>query len=109
MNAIQYLSIPDEFSSAHDDTCWAYAGDALVDQIGTIMLTEQLDLVLQGVFSTYPKVPHFVHVVWLIRACVRGDQRIAPLHRAFTSVAGPEKSRNLGVLIGALCRGLAGV
>ena len=68
-------------------------------------------MVLEGVFSAYPAVPHFIHVVHLLKLSTRQDARVSHeslgrLYDAFREAARPGTSRNVGVLFAHLCRSL---
>ena len=71
----------------------------------TLMVVEQLEQVLEGLFATGPRVPHFAHVVHLLKLTISGGSP-PQLNAVYRQAHSPGVSRNVGVLIGALCRTL---
>src|SRR5438105_3580923 len=110
MDADDYLTIPPDYGAALGGVCWSRGYDAIEFDGGrTLAVVEQLALVLEGAFAAAPAVPHFAHVLHLLRLTVRGGAPDGPLRRlaeAYQQVAPAGTSRNLGALIAELCRAL---
>jgi hypothetical protein len=112
MDANDYLTLPSAYADALGGLRWAADCTAIEFDGGrTLAVVEHLALLLEGVFTAHPAVPHFAHVLHLLKLTSRGGAR-APqgparrLHEAFQAAAGPGTSRNIGVLFARLCRGL---
>jgi hypothetical protein len=112
MDADNYLTIPRVYADALGGLRWSKICDAVeFDDGRTLAVVEQLALVLEGVFSAHPEIPHFAHVLHLLKLTSRGgavDPKgpTARLHQAFLNGAGPGISRNIGVFFAHLCRRL---
>src|SRR5438105_4127597 len=107
MDADDYLTIPPDYGAFLGGAGWSRGCDAVEFDGGrTLAVVEQLALVLEGVFAAAPAVPHFAHVLHLLKLAVRGGAPDGPLRRlteAYHQVASAGTSRNLGVLIAELC------
>ncbi len=102
-----YLTIAPDYASEAGGWRWSLGCDAVEDEVGrTLALTEELALVLEGVFAS-PPVPPFPFVLHLLALLKHPPDRpgaLARLHTANSRARGP--GRNVGLLVAELCRGL---
>lgn len=99
-----YLLLPDlaEFGGLR----WSHRCDAVEDYLGrTVVLTEQLELILAGVFAgSPPPLASVLQILHHTRCDTVYAPRFAPLRDAWRRVRGSESaSRHLGLLIAELC------
>ncbi len=111
MDADDYLTIPVDYAWALGGLRWSPEYDAIEsDEGGTLTVVQHLDLILEGLFSAGPTVPHFAHVLHLLRWILHSTSGVGveaqKLHLVFRHAQGPGVSRNVGILIAALCRSL---
>jgi len=101
-----YLTLPLDYANRVGGLCWSAGGDAVERWNGTTLaLTEEIALVLEGVFSR-PPVPPFVVVLHVLHLMRSDDSAPASarLRAAFRAALGaPGLLRNAGVLIAELC------
>src|SRR5687767_13425409 len=101
-----YLTLPLDYANRVGGLCWS-AGRGAVERWNgtTLALTEELALVLEGVFSR-PPVPPFIVVLHVLHLMRSDDSAPASarLRAAFRAAHGsPGLLRNAGVFIAALC------
>ncbi len=100
-----YLLLPDlaEFGGLR----WSHGCDAVEDCLGrTVVLTEELELILAGVFagSSPPPLASVLQILHHARCDTVYAPRFAPLRDAWRRARGCESaSRHLGLLIAELC------
>jgi len=101
-----YLTLPLDYANRVGGLCWSAGGDAVERWNGTTLaVTEEIALVLEGVFSR-PPVPPFVVVLHVLHLMRSDDSAPASarLRAAFRAALGaPGLLRNAGVLVAALC------
>src|SRR4051812_47824966 len=101
MDAGDYLTTPRNYADALGGLRWSKGYDVIEFDGGRpLAVVEQLGLVLEGVFAAHPSVPHFAHVLHLLKLTARGGARdahgpVPRLNEAFHAAAGPGTSRNL--------------
>ncbi len=109
--AAAYLTLPIDYISELGWR-WSYNCDAIEDERGrTIILVDQLLLILDGVFAAPgppPPLAFVLHLFALSSATewpwVRVSERFRPLRNACTKAK--PSPRNLGLLFAELCQGL---
>jgi hypothetical protein len=114
MDADDYLAIPDDYARALGGLRWSPEFDAIeFSSDFTLTVVQQLEQVLEGLFGATADVPHFAHVLHLLALVLvaghrtpDGDTSLGGLNAAYGRARGPGESRNLGVLMAALCRSL---
>lgn len=101
-----YLTLPLDYANRVGGLCWSAGGDAVERWNGTTLaLTEEIGLVLDGVFGRQP-VPPFVVVLHVLHLMRSDDSAPASarLRKAFRDAHGATGLlRNAGVLIAELC------
>jgi hypothetical protein len=102
-----YLTLPDGYATLIGGLRWSAIGDAVERWNGTtVALTEELGVVLEGVFARRPVPPYVVvlHVLHLMRSDDSSpvSARLRAAYREARGAAG--LLRNAGVLIAELCR-----
>lgn len=102
-----YLSIPPGYALEH--LHWSSDGDAVVVDGSTLAVAEELRTFLDGLFSL-PPVPPFVFALAVLAVAKRPTRGVPAefdrLRGAYDRCRGLGVVRNLGLLVGQLCRSL---